>query len=676
MEGTMMDKPKAQERLTQLRQEIDRHNWLYHVKDAPEISDAQYDALMRELLKLEDQYPDLVTPESPSQRVGGSLLEGFATVTHPSPMLSLDNAFSAQDLRAFDQRLQRLLGRKPTYMVELKIDGLAVALEYQNGLFVRGATRGDGYVGEDITANLRTVRSLPLRLKEEVSIRVRGETFMPRPAFEALNQIREEQGQALFANPRNAAAGSLRQLDPKIAASRQLDLFVYGLEEAHGHVETHEEALAWMGDMGFKVNPLSRRFEDLEPVIQYVETWQTKRLELPYGTDGMVIKVDSLDMQEQAGYTSKSPRWAIAWKFPAEQGQSRVLDITLNVGRTGAITPTAELEPVVLAGTTVSRASLHNEDYIRDKDIRIGDLVIVQKAGDIIPEIVASLKEVRDGKERIWQPPAQCPACGSDALRVEGEAARRCPNPGCPAQIRERVIHYASRGAMDIDGLGPAVIDALFRAELIKDVADLYSLQQKDIEILERMGKKSAANLIAAIETTKAQPLEKLLFGLGIRFVGAKAAKLLAHNFGTIEGLLRASEEELVAVPEIGEKIAASLVNELASPEMQDLIQRLEQAGVNTRQQKNTASGPLEGKTFVLTGTLGQMTRTQAQQLIEDQGGKVTGSVSAKTDYLVAGEKAGSKLNKAQELGVTVLSENQLLELIPPGSSNVPPGRF
>ena len=660
-----MEKPQAQERLTQLRQEIDRHNWLYHVKDTQEISDAQYDVLMQELIMLEQQYPQLVTQDSPSQRVGGTLLEGFSTVTHPSPMLSLDNAFSAQDLRSFHQRLQRLLGIKPAYVVELKIDGLAVALEYQDGVFVRGATRGDGSVGEDITANLRTVRSLPLRLKEELSIRVRGETFMPRPAFEALNRMREEQGQALFANPRNAAAGSLRQLDPKIAASRQLDLYVYGLEDAQEHVGSHWEALNWMAEMGFKVNPLSKRFEEIEEVIEYVETWRTKRLELPYGTDGMVIKVDTLEMQEQAGYTAKSPRWAIAWKFPAEQGQSRVLDITLNVGRTGAITPTAELEPVVLAGTTVARASLHNEDYIRDKDIRIGDLVIVQKAGDIIPEIVASLKENRDGKEIVWQPPTQCPACGNDALRVEGEAARRCPNPTCPAQIRERVIHFASRTAMDIDGLGPAVIDALFKAGLIKDVADLYNLQQEDIEKLERMGKKSAVNLLRAIEESKQRPLEKLLFGLGIRFVGAKAAKILAQSFGSIEALQASNEEELVAVPEIGGTIAASLVKELANPEMQELIQRLHQAGVNTtQQQKISASGHLEGKAFVLTGTLEQMTRPQAQKLIEEMGGKVTGSVSAKTDYLVAGEKSGSKLEKARELGVTILNENQLLELV------------
>lgn len=659
-----MDKKQAQQRLTQLRQEIEHHNWLYHVKDAPELSDVQYDALTRELNELEREFPELITPDSPSQRVGGALLEGFATVTHPSPMLSLDNAFSAEDLRAFDQRMLRLLAAKPVYIVELKIDGLAVALEYQDGVFVRGATRGDGSVGEDITANLRTIRSLPLRIKEPVSIRVRGEAFMPRPAFEALNKVREEQGQPLFANPRNAAAGSLRQLDPKIAASRQLDIFVYGLEEADEYAEGHWDALAWLEEMGFKVNPQRQKFQDIEAVIEYVETWRTKRMDLPYATDGMVIKVDSLEMQEQAGYTAKSPRWAIAWKFPAEQGQSKVRDITLNVGRTGAITPTAELEPVVLAGTTVSRASLHNEDYIKDKDIRIGDHVIVQKAGDIIPEIVASLKDKRDGNEQIWQPPAHCPACGSDSLRVEGEAARRCPNPGCPAQIRERVIHYASRTAMDIDGLGPALIDALFKAGLIKDVADLYTLKEQEIEVLERMGKKSAANLIGAIGQSKERALERLLFGLGIRFVGAKAARLLAQHFGDIEAILAAKEEELVAIPEIGEKIAASVVKELANEEMRELIVRLQQAGVNTTQQQKTTGGKFEGKAFVLTGTLEQMTRTEAQRLIEEQGGKVTGSVSAKTDYLVAGEKAGSKLEKARSLGITILDETQFQDLL------------
>lgn len=659
-----MDKTSAQERLNQLRREIERHNWLYHVKDAPEISDAQYDGLMRELVKLEGLYPDLVTSDSPSQRVGGTLLEGFATVVHPSPMLSLDNAFSAEDLRAFDQRLYRLLGVRPAYVVELKIDGLAVALEYEDGVFVRGATRGDGSVGEDITANLRTIRALPLRLKEPASIRVRGEAFMPKSAFAALNEVREEQGFPLFANPRNAAAGSLRQLDPQIAASRQLDLFIYTLEQAHEHGDSHWQAMAWLEEVGFKVNPLRSKFEDIEAVIEYIEIWRTKRMELPYATDGMVIKVDNLDLQDQAGFTAKSPRWAVAWKFPAEQGRSRILDITLNVGRTGAITPTAELEPVQLAGTTVSRASLHNEDYIRDKDIRIGDLVIVQKAGDIIPEIVAPLPEKREGTERIWQPPVQCPACGSKSVRVEGEAARRCPNPGCPAQIRERVIHFASRAAMDIDGLGPAVVDAFFRSELIKDVADLYTLKAEDIQELERMGKKSAANLIAAIQATKERPLERLLFGLGIRFVGAKAAKLLSGHFGSIDALLTAGAEELTAVPEIGEKIAESVVRELADPDMLELIHRLKEAGVNTVQKQAATDGPLTGKTFVLTGTLVGMTRDQAQKLIEDQGGKVTGSVSAKTDYVIAGEKAGSKLDKAQSLGIKILDEQQFLALL------------
>jgi len=659
-----MDKNQAQERLEKLRAEIDRHNWLYHVKDSPEISDVQYDALLRELLDLEAEHPELITPDSPSQRVGGAVLEGFATVVHPSPMLSLDNAFSAEELRAFDQRLQRLLGHKPAYVVELKIDGLAVALEYQDGLFVRGATRGDGSVGEDITANLRTIKSLPLRLPEPVSIRVRGEAFMPRPAFEALNKRREEQGQPLFANPRNAAAGSLRQLDPKIAASRHLDLFVYTLEQASDHGDTHAQVLSWLEEMGFKVNPQRQRFNDIEAVVDYIETWHIQRLELPYATDGMVVKVDALDLQAQAGTTAKSPRWAIAWKFPAEQGQSRVRDITLNVGRTGAITPTAELDPVVLAGTTVSRASLHNEDYIRAKDIRIGDMVIVQKAGDIIPEIVAAIKEERDGSETVWSPPVQCPACGSESVRVEGEAARRCPNPSCPAQIRERVIHYASRGAMDIEGLGPAVVDALFRADLIRDAADLYIIKPQNLEGIERMGKKSAANLIAAIEDSKQRPLAKLLFGLGIRFVGAKAAKLLADNFGSIESLLKASQEDLVAVPEIGEKIAASVVSELASEDMRDLIQRLQKSGVNTVQDKIQRGGSLQGKTFVLTGTMQQMTRTQAKELIEAQGGKVTGSVSSKTDYVVAGDKPGSKLEKAKSLEIKILDETQFQELV------------
>lgn len=660
-----MDKEAVKKRLEQLRKEINRHNWLYHVKDQPEISDAEFDKLTRELTELEQQHPDLVTPDSPSQRVGGQVLEGFATVTHPAPMLSLDNAFDAQSLRQFHNRLIRLLGEEPVYVVELKIDGLAVALDYQDGVFVRGATRGDGTTGEDITANLRTIRSLPLRLNEPATLRVRGEAFMSRDAFERLNKMREEQGQPLFANPRNAAAGSLRQLDTRIAASRQLDILVHALEEAAGHqVDSHWQALNWLEQLGFMVIPHRRRFSELEAMIEHIEEWREKRLELPFATDGMVVKVDSLALQRRVGHTSKSPRWAIAWKFPAEQGQSKVLDITLNVGRTGAITPTAELEPVQLAGTTVSRASLHNEDYIREKDIRIGDRVIVQKAGDIIPEIVAAIKEVRDGSEIVWQPPENCPACGSDSLRVEGEAVRRCPNPSCPAQIRERVIHYASRGAMDIDGLGPAVVDALFKAGLIKDVADLYSLQVADLTPLERIGEKSASNLVQAIAETKKQPLSRLLFGLGIRFVGAKAARLLAEEFGSLDALLQSGHEQLTAIPEIGDTIAASVVKELHSPEMQDLIDRLKAAGVNTAQPRHQSGGVLAGKTFVLTGTLEGFTRDEARVLIEEQGGRVTGSVSAKTDYVIAGDKAGSKLEKAKELGVTVLNEAQFKQML------------
>jgi DNA ligase (NAD+) len=662
-----MSKEEARMRLEELRREIHRHNWLYHVKDSPEISDAQFDVLTRELTSLESQYPELITPDSPSQRVGGVILEGFATVTHPVPMLSLDNAFSALDLRQFDQRLQRLLGEKPTYIVELKIDGLAVALEYQEGVFVRGATRGDGTTGEDITANLRTIKSLPLTLTEPRTLRVRGEAFMSQEAFLILNQRREELGQPLFANPRNAAAGSLRQLDTSIAAGRQLDIFLYGLEDAAGQgVRSHSESLALLGNLGLKVNRESRVFQDIEGVIEYIETWRIKRMELPYATDGMVVKVDELALQDEAGTTSKSPRWAMAWKFPAEQGESKVLDITLNVGRTGAITPTAELVPVVLAGTTVSRASLHNEDYIRDKDIRIGDHVIVQKAGDVIPEIVMSLPHRRDGNERVWQPPQECPSCGSEALRVEGEAARRCPNPACPAQTRERVIHWASRQAMDIDGLGPAVVDSLFKAGLIQDVADLYNLQVTQIAALERLGEKSAANLVEAIERSKERHLSRLLFGLGIRFVGSRASGLLAEHFGSLERLLLASHQELTEIPEIGSKIAESVLRELHNPAMRDLLLRLQQVGVNTLQEQpgQATDGIFAGKTFVITGTLAGFTRTEAQRIIEENGGRVAGSVSAKTNYLLAGEKAGSKLDKARKLGVKILDEGSFIAMV------------
>lgn len=658
-----MAKLTTEEQINVLRAKIEKHNRLYHVKDSPEISDAEYDQLMRELLRLESEHPELVTSDSPTQRVGGAVIEGFAAVVHPSPMLSLDNAFTTEELRSFDQRLSRLLGVNPAYVVELKIDGLAVALEYEAGVYVKGATRGDGMIGEDITANLRTIRALPLRLPKPISLRVRGEAFMPEQAFNALNSAREQLGQPLFANPRNAAAGSLRQLDPKIAASRQLDIFLYRLEQAEDHASSHWQALDWLEELGFKVNPHRQRFNDIEGAIEYIDQWRQRRWDLPYAIDGLVIKVDDLALQTSAGSTSKSPRWAIAWKFPAQQAQSRIKAITLTVGRTGAITPTAELEPVELAGTTVGRASLHNEDYIRDKDIRIGDAVTVQKAGDIIPEIVESLAAYRDGGEIIWQPPSHCPACGSESVRVEGEAVRRCPNPSCPAQIRERVIHFASRGAMDIEGLGPAVVDALFRAQLVANVADLYLLKAEDIAKLERMGPKSAANLVAAIASSKQRPLERLLFGLGIRFVGARAARLLAEHFGSIESLLTASHEQLMSVPEIGPVIAASVVAELAAPAMQTLIRRLQAAGVNTVQSKAQAGGPLAAKTFVLTGTLASLTRAEAKELIETNGGKVTGSVSAKTDYLVAGEKPGSKLERAQELGIAILTEQQLKEL-------------
>ena len=533
------------------------------------------------------------------------MLEGFTAVVHPSPMLSLDNAFGRRPAR-FHQRMQRLLGVDPAYVVEMKIDGLAVAVDYEDGILSAAPPAGMA-TGAKISPPI-CARLSPCPASERTGQHSGpGEPLCPKSLCRP--QPHPGRGSGAVCQPRNAAAGSLRQLDPKIAASRHLDLFVYALEGAEAHGDTHWQALNRLEELGFKVNPVRRRFQDIEAVIEYVETWRSKRSELPYATDGMVIKVDDLALQARAGNTVKSPRWAIAWKFPAQQEKSRILDITLNVGRTGAITPTAELEPVQLAGTTVSRASLHNEDYIRDKDIRIGDLVLVQKAGDIIPEIVESLKDHRDGREVIWQPPTHCPACGSKSVRVAGEAVRRCPNPSCPAQIRERVIHYARRGAMDIEGLGPAVVDALFKAGLINNVGDLYSVKAEDIAALERMGKKSAANLVAAIEKSKAQPLERLLFGLGIRFVGAKAARLLAENFGSIDALMAASHEQLTAVPEIGDTIAASVVSELADLDMQHLIRRLQEAGVNTVQEQPRSGGPLAGKTFVLTGTLEGLTR-------------------------------------------------------------------
>lgn len=664
----MADKKRYEELINIL----DQYSYDYYVIDNPTVEDAEYDQKMQELLKIEEAHPEWVTPESPSKRVGGEVLEGFKKVAHDTPMLSLANAFNQEDLADFDRRIRDKVGDDIAYMCELKIDGLAVSLQYENGKYKQGATRGDGTIGEDITANLRTIRSIPMKLQKDYSIEVRGEAFMPKRSFQKLNEIREEEGQMLFANPRNAAAGSLRQLDTKIAASRNLDIFLYAVADfGEMGVETHSAGLDMLETLGLKVNKERRLCNSLEEVYAYIEEFFFFKQKTAYEIDGIVLKLNNLEQQRQMGNTVKSPRWSIAYKFPAEEVPTKLLDIELNVGRTGVITPTAVLEPVRVAGTTVSRASLHNEDLITEKDIRIGDTVLIKKAGDIIPEVIKSITEKRSGSEEPFHMPKNCPACDSELVRLEEEVALRCINPKCPAQIKEGLIHFVSRNAMNIDGLGEKVIIQLFSQHLIKDVADLFFLSKEKLLELERMGEKSVTNLLASIEASKQNSLEKLLFGLGIRHVGAKAAKSLAIHFDTMDNLKVADKETLTSINDIGEKMADSIVTYFANEEVHDLLEELKRAGVNM-----TYTGPkledmseeelvFAGKTVVLTGKLEKLTRNDAKALIESLGGNVSGSVSKKTDVVVAGSDAGSKLAKAEELAIPIWSEEDLIEYLP-----------
>lgn len=664
-----MDLQLAEKKVKDLHNLLNQYNYEYHVLDQPSVPDAEYDRLMRELIELEEQFPELKTEDSPTQRVGGEILDMFEKVEHQSQMLSLGNAFNEQDLRDFDRRVRQGAGENVSYVCELKIDGLAVSLRYEDGLFILGATRGDGSIGENITANLKTIRSIPLRLNENVTMEVRGEAFMPRRSFEKLNKAKEENGEEPFANPRNAAAGSLRQLDPRLAAKRNLDIFVYGIANAgNTGIVSHSEGLDFLDSLGFKTNKERKRCESIEEVIEYVQGWTDKRPDLSYDIDGIVIKVDSLEEQEQLGATAKSPRWAIAYKFPAEEVVTTLRDIELSVGRTGVVTPTALLEPVRVAGTTVQRASLHNEDLIREKDIKIGDQVVVKKAGDIIPEVVNVLADRRTGEEQDFNMPTHCPECESELVRLDGEVALRCINPKCPAQIREGLIHFVSRNAMNIDGLGEKVISQLFAENLIKDVADIYKLTYEQLIQLERMGEKSVNNLLQAIQNSKENSLEKLLFGLGIRHVGAKAAKTLAQEFSHMEELEKTSRDDLTAINEIGEKMADSIVSFFEQEEAHELIAELKAAGVNMAYNgpkpvsAESSDSFFAGKTVVLTGKLEIMSRNEAKDKIEALGGKVSGSVSKKTDVVIAGEEAGSKLTKAQELGIEVWNEERLVE--------------
>ncbi|MCB5239870.1 NAD-dependent DNA ligase LigA [Niallia alba] len=664
-----MEQNLAEKRVKELHNLLNQYGYEYYVLDNPSVPDAEYDALLNELIRLEEQFPSLKTNESPSQRIGGEILDMFSKVQHRKPMLSLGNAFNEADLRDFDRKVRAVIGDNFSYVCELKIDGLAVSLRYENGLFEQGATRGDGTTGEDITANLKTIRSIPLRLNQPVSLEVRGEAFMPKKSFEALNKIKDESGEEPFANPRNAAAGSLRQLDPRIAASRNLDVFLYAIGDVgETGVQSHSEGLDLLDTLGFKTNKERKKCTTIDDVIQYIDSWQDKRPHLPYEIDGIVIKVDNLAHQEQLGTTVKSPRWAIAYKFPAEEVMTKLLNIELNVGRTGVVTPTALLEPVKVAGTTVKRASLHNEDLIREKDIRLGDTVIVKKAGDIIPEVVNVLVEKRTGEEVEFLMPTHCPECASELVRLEGEVALRCINPKCPAQIREGLIHFVSRNAMNIDGLGERVISQLFSEKLIEDVADLYTLEFERLIQLERMGEKSVNNLLQAIANSKQNSLERLLFGLGIRHVGAKAAKTIAMEFKHMDQLMVATKEDLTAINEIGEKMADSIVTFFEQEEVLELISELKAYGVNMEYTgplpvaTEEADSVFAGKTIVLTGKLEQLSRNEAKEQIELLGGKITGSVSKKTDLVIAGEDAGSKLTKAEQLGIEVWDEERLME--------------
>ncbi|MCY8514689.1 NAD-dependent DNA ligase LigA [Bacillus atrophaeus] len=663
-----MDKEAAKRRAEDLRSTINQYSYEYYTLDEPSVPDSEYDKLMQELLDLEEEHPDLRTPDSPTQRVGGAVIDAFQKVRHGTPMLSLGNAFNAEDLRDFDRRVRQAVGDDVAYNVELKIDGLAVSLRYEDGYFVRGATRGDGTTGEDITENLKTIRNIPLKMKRNLSIEVRGEAYMPKRSFEALNEERLKKEEEPFANPRNAAAGSLRQLDPKIAAKRNLDIFVYSIAELDEMgVDSQSQGLDFLDEIGFKTNQERKKCGTIDEVIDMIEELQAKRADLPYEIDGIVVKVDSLDQQEELGFTAKSPRWAIAYKFPAEEVVTTLLDIELNVGRTGVITPTAVLEPVKVAGTTVQRASLHNEDLIREKDIRILDKVVIKKAGDIIPEVVNVLTEQRTGEEKEFNMPTTCPECESELVRIEGEVALRCINPECPAQIREGLIHFVSRNAMNIDGLGERVITQLFQEKLVRNVADLYKLTKERVIQLERMGEKSTDNLISSIQKSKENSLERLLFGLGIRFIGSKAAKTLAMHFESLDHLKKATKEELLAVDEIGEKMADAVITYFQKEEMIELLDELEQLGVNTlykgpkKVKVEGSDSYFAGKTIVLTGKLEELSRNDAKAQIEALGGKLTGSVSKNTDLVIAGEAAGSKLTKAEELNIEVWNEEQLL---------------
>ncbi|MGZ9467341.1 NAD-dependent DNA ligase LigA [Staphylococcus epidermidis] len=660
----MQDVKKRVEKLHDL---LNQYSYEYYVQDNPSVPDSEYDKLLHELIEIEEKYPEFKSTDSPTVRVGGEAQSSFEKVNHDTPMLSLGNAFNEEDLRKFDQRIRDSIGQVE-YMCELKIDGLAVSLKYENGRFVQGLTRGDGTTGEDITENLRTIHAIPLKIKEPLNFEVRGEAYMPRRSFIHLNNEKEENGEQPFANPRNAAAGSLRQLDSKLAAKRKLSVFLYSVNDlTEFNATTQSEALEELDQLGFKTNQERERVSDIEGVLNYIEKWTSKRESLSYDIDGIVIKVNDLSQQEEMGYTQKSPRWAIAYKFPAEEVITKLLDIELSIGRTGVVTPTAILEPVKVAGTTVSRASLHNEDLIHERDIRIGDSVVIKKAGDIIPEVVKSILDRRPNESEIYHMPTHCPSCGHELVRIEGEVALRCINPKCQAQLIEGLIHFVSRQAMNIDGLGNKIIHQLYENQLIKDVADIFYLKEEDLLPLERMGKKKVDNLLLAIEKSKEQSLEHLLFGLGIRHLGVKASQVLAERYETMDQLFKVTESELIEIQDIGDKLAQSVLTYLENSDIRSLIEKLSDKNVNMSY-KGIKTTEIEGhpdfsgKTIVLTGKLEQMTRNEASEWLKMQGAKVTNSVTKSTDIVIAGADAGSKLAKAEKYGTEIWTEAAFIE--------------
>ncbi len=673
-------------RIEELRALIRHHDYRYYVLDSPEISDAEYDALFRELEELEQAHPELITPDSPTQRVGGEPLPGFAQVRHGEPMLSLANAKNEEELRAWHARVVRLTAeagwdtRDLRFVLEPKIDGLAVSLRYEEGRFTVGATRGNGEIGEDVTLNLRTIPVVPLAMLPAAApfprvVEVRGEVYLPLEAFSRLNEQRLAAGESTFANPRNAAAGSLRQLDPRVTASRPLSVWFYGIGLVEGRqFATHYEVLEWLRAAGFRVNPDVRRVESLEAIVEGCRRWQERRSELGYDIDGVVVKVDDRALQAALGAVGRDPRWAVAYKFAPTTAQTRLLKIHVSVGRTGVLNPWAELEPVEVGGVTVERATLHNEEDIRRKDLREGDMVILQRAGDVIPQVVAPLTDLRTGAEKPFHMPDHCPSCGTPVVRVPGEVAVRCPNPDCPAKRAEAIKHFVSKGAMDIEGVGEKLVERLLELGLIRDAADLYRLTVEQLAHLERLGEKSASNIVNAIAQSKKRPLARILFALGIPHVGIENAELLVRRFGSLETLQKASVEEISQTPGIGPVIAQSVYDYFRDQRNLDLLARLREAGVDLegpKEEEEAAAGagtrPLAGKTFVLTGTLPTLTRQEATDLITAAGGRVTGSVSAKTDYVVVGEEPGSKLTRAEELGIPLLNEARLRELLAQG---------